>query len=424
MLSDEIAEHVPGCNMSFRKADLQLIGGFDPIFRSAGDDVDVCWRIQEAGGTIGFHPSALVWHLRRNSLKAYWKQQRGYGKAEALLEAKWPEKYNSFGHITWSGRIYGNGFTMPIKFQKDKIFHGTWGTSLFQSVYQSTESFITSIPLMPEWYLLTTAFGLLGLLGFLWQPMFILLPVFFISVLIVFIQAFISSKKNSSLDYHQKKKGKYRLLIILLHMMQPIARLYGRFTNGLTPLRKRGVRLNLKNVFELKSRVYFHWSEDWRSAEDWILEIEKNLIHLRTRIKRGYDFDTWDLQVSNGLFSKSRSVLTIEEHGMGKQYLKLKCWAVISIYAFILPLSFIILSFAALISGQLIVSAITGLIGISIGINLFLSTARAMSNIGLAFMNLYSANQVENSRNNVLKKSSRIIEREQVLSSGRKSSII
>jgi GT2 family glycosyltransferase len=95
--TDEIAEHVPGCNLSVRKSVLMEIGGFDPVYRTAGDDVDVCWRIQEAGYTIGFHPSALVWHHRRNSLKAYWKQQKGYGKAEALLEEKWPQKYNGFG---------------------------------------------------------------------------------------------------------------------------------------------------------------------------------------------------------------------------------------------------------------------------------------------------------------------------------------
>lgn len=74
LLSDEVAEHVPGCNMSFRKSALMEVGGFDSIYHAAGDDVDVCWRIQNAGYTIGFHPAALVWHHRRNSLKAYWKQ--------------------------------------------------------------------------------------------------------------------------------------------------------------------------------------------------------------------------------------------------------------------------------------------------------------------------------------------------------------
>lgn len=105
LISDDIAEHVPGCNLSIRKNVLMKIGGFDPVYRAAGDDVDVCWRVQEAGCTIGFHPGAVVWHHRRNSIKAYWKQQKGYGKAEALLEAKWPEKYNGFGHVTWGGRI-------------------------------------------------------------------------------------------------------------------------------------------------------------------------------------------------------------------------------------------------------------------------------------------------------------------------------
>src|SRR5262245_20169551 len=116
LISDEEAEHIPGCNMAFRKDALQAIGGFDPQFRTAGDDVDVCWRLQQAGGTLGFSPAALVWHHRRNSVRAYWRQQRGYAKAEAMLEAKWPEKYNELGHLTWSGRLYGPGLVQALTF--------------------------------------------------------------------------------------------------------------------------------------------------------------------------------------------------------------------------------------------------------------------------------------------------------------------
>ena len=43
---------------------------------------------------VGFAPAAMVWHHRRNSIKAYFKQQQGYAKAEALLADKWPAKYN------------------------------------------------------------------------------------------------------------------------------------------------------------------------------------------------------------------------------------------------------------------------------------------------------------------------------------------
>ncbi len=79
LLSDQEAEHIPGCNMAFRASCLQAIGGFDPQFRIAGDDVDVCWRLQQCGWTLGFSSAAMVWHHRRNSVRTYWKQQKNYG---------------------------------------------------------------------------------------------------------------------------------------------------------------------------------------------------------------------------------------------------------------------------------------------------------------------------------------------------------
>ena len=35
--------------MAFYTAILKQVNGFDPQFRKAGDDVDVIWRIQNAG---------------------------------------------------------------------------------------------------------------------------------------------------------------------------------------------------------------------------------------------------------------------------------------------------------------------------------------------------------------------------------------
>src|SRR5262249_61062741 len=53
--SDQVAEHVPGCNMAFCRDALLAISGFDPLYRKAGDDVDVCWRLPRArgGGALG-----------------------------------------------------------------------------------------------------------------------------------------------------------------------------------------------------------------------------------------------------------------------------------------------------------------------------------------------------------------------------------
>src|SRR3989454_311972 len=74
LVSDQEAEHVPGCNMAVRKACLEAVGGFDPQFRVAGDDVDLCWRLRERGETLGFSPAAMVWHHRRNAGRALWRQ--------------------------------------------------------------------------------------------------------------------------------------------------------------------------------------------------------------------------------------------------------------------------------------------------------------------------------------------------------------
>jgi GT2 family glycosyltransferase len=111
LVTDREAEHILGGNMAFRKACLQAIGGFDPRFRTAGDDVDLCWRLQDRGWTLGFHPAAMVWHHRRNSVRTYWRQQIGYGRAEAMLERKWPEKYSDAGQVQWTGRM--NGSVLP-----------------------------------------------------------------------------------------------------------------------------------------------------------------------------------------------------------------------------------------------------------------------------------------------------------------------
>src|SRR5208337_2676204 len=131
LLTDQQAEHIPGCNMAFRKAALEAIGGFDTQFRIAGDDVDLCWRLIERGWTLGFNPAAMVWHHRRNSIKSYWKQQLNYGKAEGYLERKWPEKYNAAGHIPWAGRLYFKGFEQLLGCFRGRIYQGTWAAPCF-----------------------------------------------------------------------------------------------------------------------------------------------------------------------------------------------------------------------------------------------------------------------------------------------------
>ncbi len=113
LVAEDRAEHLAGCNMLFSKAALAKIGGFDPQFTSAGDDVDICWRLLDAGFKLGFSPAAFVWHFRRNTVQAYYGQQRGYGRAEAMLYPRYPERFNVIGQIAWRGTIPGLARTIP-----------------------------------------------------------------------------------------------------------------------------------------------------------------------------------------------------------------------------------------------------------------------------------------------------------------------
>jgi hypothetical protein len=47
LFTDREAEHIPGCNFTIRRDLLLQMGGFDPRFCAAGDDVDLCWRLEE-----------------------------------------------------------------------------------------------------------------------------------------------------------------------------------------------------------------------------------------------------------------------------------------------------------------------------------------------------------------------------------------
>src|SRR5581483_11785342 len=133
LVGDDRAEHVPGCNMAFRKTVLEQVGGFRPVFTAAGDDVDLCWRVLDAGHEIAFHPAALVWHHRRPGARPYLRQQRGYGRAEALVAVRHPDRFNGLGAARWQGRIYNP--LAPRAAGRGRVYRGRYGTAPYQSIY-------------------------------------------------------------------------------------------------------------------------------------------------------------------------------------------------------------------------------------------------------------------------------------------------
>ena len=324
LLSDQEAEHIPGCNMAFRKVCLEAIGGFDPQFRTAGDDVDICWRLQARGWTLGFSPAAVVWHHRRNAVRAFLKQQIGYGRAEALLESKWPAKYNRLGHLEWQGHPYGHGVTRGLPFLRARVYHGVWGSRLFQSIYMSGPTTLWALFLMPEWLLVIALLLSLSVLGIAWAPLLWALPLLVTAVAALLIEAVASATQApfSPQFYTAAQRVGLYALTALLYLLQPPARLLGRIQSGLTLWRRRG-RLAAVSPHP---RTVTRWHEQWQASDARLTALEATVWAQGAAIRRGGDFDRWDLEVLGGLLGSVRLLMTIEEHGGGRQLARFHLW--------------------------------------------------------------------------------------------------
>jgi GT2 family glycosyltransferase len=327
LLTDTIAEHIPGCNMAFRRDALNRAGGCDEHFRIAGDDVDLCWRLQQQGGQLGFSPAAMVWHHSRTSIAQYLRQQYNYGRAEGMLEDKWPSKYNSAGYPKWLGTVYGPGQREALRLTRSRVYHGVWGSNYFQSLYTSPPGMVASLALLPEWYLLTAVLGLVSIAGLAWPPLFWAIPLLLASSGLLAWQALSAARRADLPGPRQLQWGRWRRrgTIALLHLLQPVARLLGRSSFGLHPWRRRA---KPKGFVFPKPRTGVEWSEDWKSSEDRLEDLDSRLQATRVRTRRGGPFDRWDIEVRGGLFGGVRILMTIEEHGQEKQLTRIKSWPI------------------------------------------------------------------------------------------------
>ena len=322
LLSDCEAEHIPGCNMAFRRSWLEAINGFDPQFRQAGDDVDVCWRTRERGGKLGFSSAAMVWHHYRRTVRAYWKQQMGYGKAEAMLERKWPEKYNSGGYATWAGHIYVNGIFQSLSLSRGRIYQGTWGTAGYARLYQPAPNLLNSLPLTHEWQLTNLVLAVLCGISMFWGRLLGVLPVAVVAFVLSLVPAISAAAKVRFPASTKNRFTRFRLRVVtgLLHLMQPLTRLWSRLVYSLTAWRIR----RYPTLSFPWPRMFQLWSEKWLDSTEVLLSLESVLRSSGAVVRRGGDYDSWDLEIRGGLFGGLRVYTVSENYGRGKHMLRLR----------------------------------------------------------------------------------------------------
>jgi GT2 family glycosyltransferase len=325
MLDDQRAEHIPGCNMSFRRAALEEIGGFDPIFRKAADDVDICWRLLDRGYSLGFSPSAVVWHHRRPSVRAYWKQQVGYGESEAILERKFPNKFNPWGHTFWGGRIYAP-YPFFKFFRSQVVYQGLWGSAPFQPMYdQGSGNVLAFLPRAMEWHFALAALLVLGL----FQPLALAAVGIGAAYTVFYCAACawwadISNLERTAGPSTLLKRFRWRLFIAYLNFLEPIARDWGRLKGGLTPWRTAviGVGHGIATASTWMSLQPFYRHVRWARRGGPSLDkfpfldrLSNQLIARGCAVGWNPSSEPWDLRVRRGALGDLLFTMVVEHHG-------------------------------------------------------------------------------------------------------------
>ena len=81
--------YVPGAALVVRMEAFDAVGGFDPTLRF-GEDVDLVWRLDEAGWRCRYEPASVVWHRPRRTVTGRLRQHAGYGTSAAPLALRHP----------------------------------------------------------------------------------------------------------------------------------------------------------------------------------------------------------------------------------------------------------------------------------------------------------------------------------------------
>jgi GT2 family glycosyltransferase len=324
MLTDRQAEHIPGCNMAFYKWALEEIGGFDPIFHAAGDDVDVCWRVQQAGHKIGFSPAAFVWHYRRSTVRDYLKQQHGYGEAEALLVRKHPEYFNLLGGSIWRGRIYTQ-YLRGIQFRRPIIYRGLFGSAGFASLYANQPDSLLFFVCTLEYHILIAL--PLWVLSAVFQQF---LPLAITSLLIPVIFC-VGAGIQAQLP-PGKVRWWTRPLVGLLFFLQPIVRGWARYQGRLSlhpaPLsRRQSLDSAALEYNEQSLRQLEYWANRRIDRLAFVADVLRRLDQQGWPNKVDTGWNDFDAEILGGRWTNVQFATVAEELEDSKQVVRCRLTA-------------------------------------------------------------------------------------------------
>lgn len=87
--------YLPSCNLLVRRQGFFSVGCFEASMH-VGEDVDLTWRLRDAGWTIAYLPCGSIRHEHRSSLRSFMSRRFDYGTSEGTLQKLHPLRRKRF----------------------------------------------------------------------------------------------------------------------------------------------------------------------------------------------------------------------------------------------------------------------------------------------------------------------------------------
>ncbi|HJV67470.1 MAG TPA: mycofactocin biosynthesis glycosyltransferase MftF [Geomonas sp.] len=87
--------YLPSCNLLVRRDLFLSVNGFEDSMH-VGEDVDLTWRLRDAGWTIAYLPAGSILHEHRSSVRSFMSRRFDYGTSEGTLQKLHPQRKKRF----------------------------------------------------------------------------------------------------------------------------------------------------------------------------------------------------------------------------------------------------------------------------------------------------------------------------------------
>jgi hypothetical protein len=241
----------------------------------------------------------------------------------------------------------------------------------------------------PVLYLFIAALGLFALLGLDWEPLLGALVPLAAGLGLVMSQAVKGALGATFITPPASRWEEVRRRAVtgVLFVAQPVGRLLSRIGYGFSHRQPWGPSA----LADLRPVTAAQWTDAWRDPADRLRDVETALRQEGGIVRRGGDFDRWDLEVRWSGFGSARVLMAAEEHGSGHQLVRVRAWAACALRGPLLVLLFGGLAAGAVDEEAIVATLVLAAVAAFFGLRTLAAVAagaaaarRALARVGLA----------------------------------------